>query len=114
MSKVEREKGGQSRPPTSLDSPHTHHPPLSSRRTWKPNTQAKALFSEALGGRVRVTVTTSALRSIDRAGGLDAYLLATPPAKLDSDVGEELRARVVAALEARRAAGQVGQPAGEA
>ena len=59
---------------------------------------------------MRLTVTTSALRSIDRAGGLDAYLLSTPPSKLDSDAGEELRARIVAALAARRAAGQV--PAG--
>lgn len=65
------------------------------------------MFSAALGARVRLTVTASALRSIDRAGGLDAYLLSTPPARLDSDVGEELRARVVAALATRREAGQV-------
>lgn len=85
-------------------------PSPSSRRTWKPNTQSKLLFSAALGASVRLTVTASALRTIDRAGGLDAYLLATPPGRLDSDAGEELRARVVAALRARREAGQVAAP----
>mmetsp|Transcript_1162 Transcript_1162/g.3689 ORF Transcript_1162/g.3689 Transcript_1162/m.3689 type:complete len:136 (+) Transcript_1162:62-469(+) len=45
------------------------------RRTWKPNAQSAALYSELLDKTVRVNVTPAALRSIDKAGGLDAYVL---------------------------------------
>jgi hypothetical protein len=30
-------------------------------------------------------------RNIDKAGGLDNYILKTPPHKLDSDMGEKIR-----------------------
>ncbi|KAK4704198.1 large subunit ribosomal protein L28, partial [Phenoliferia sp. Uapishka_3] len=44
------------------------------RRTWLPNIQTKAVWSEALGKSLRLKVTTGALRTIDKVGGLDAYL----------------------------------------
>ena len=90
-------EGGQppARHPTPPSSPLSS--PRSSRRTWKPNAQTKALFSATLGASVRLRVTASALRDIDRAGGLDAYLLAAPPAALTSDIGEVLQAAVRAA-----------------
>lgn len=37
-------------------------------------------------------------RNIDKAGGLDNYILQTPAAKLESDVGEALRSRMQAEL----------------
>lgn len=55
----------------------------SSRRTWKPNVQQKSLWLSAAGKHVRLPVTTTALRTIDKAGGLDSFLLNTKPAKLD-------------------------------
>jgi large subunit ribosomal protein L28 len=61
------------------------------RREWKPNAQYKALFSDVLGESVRLRVTTHALRCIDKAGGLDAYLLNTRKEKLDSQVGVKLK-----------------------
>lgn len=56
------------------------------RRTWVPNVHAQSLFSELLGCKLPFRATTYALRTIDKYGGLDNYLLRTPDAKLDSDV----------------------------
>jgi len=47
------------------------------KRTWLPNVQSKRLHSEALGERVRVKLTTKALKTIKKYGGLDNYLLGT-------------------------------------
>lgn len=66
-----------------------------SRRKWRPNAQRKSLYSEILDKSFKFQVTTTALRSIDKAGGLDRYILQTPPHKLDSDIGEKLRGKMM-------------------
>lgn len=58
------------------------------RRRFLPNMQDAALYSEVLGKPVRVRLSTRALRTIEHNGGIDAYLLSTPNAKL---AGEALR-----------------------
>ncbi|XP_044472242.1 uncharacterized protein LOC123200923 [Mangifera indica] len=58
-----------------------------SRRCWKPNVQEKRLFSYILDRHIRVKVTTHALRCIDKAGGIDEYLLKTPYHKMDTEMG---------------------------
>lgn len=45
------------------------------KRKFKPNVFIKRLYSETLDDMLRFHVTTKALRSIDKAGGLDNYLL---------------------------------------
>ena len=67
------------------------------RRTFKPNAQRKRLWSETLGCWLRFNLTTHALRCIDRAGGIDAYLLKTPDAKLGSIAGANARRMIEAA-----------------
>ncbi len=57
------------------------------RRRFLPNLQRATLISDALGERVRLRLTTHALRTVDRHGGLDAYLLATRDDKLSLAVG---------------------------
>ncbi|CAA0810596.1 Ribosomal L28 family [Striga hermonthica] len=57
------------------------------RRSWKPNVQEKRLFSYILDRHIRVKVTTHALRCIDKAGGIDEYLLKTPYHKMDTEMG---------------------------
>lgn len=52
------------------------------RRTWLPNVQTKAVWSEALGKTLRLKVTAGALRTIDKVGGLDAYLFRMKPDRL--------------------------------
>lgn len=56
-----------------------------SRRTWKPNVQTKRIFSLALDHYIRINLTTHALRCIDKAGGLDEYLLNIPDRKLENE-----------------------------
>jgi large subunit ribosomal protein L28 len=48
------------------------------RRRWNPNVQYKKLYSEVLDEMIKFHVTASALRSIDKYGGLDNYLLKSP------------------------------------
>ncbi len=52
---------------------HAHN---KTRRRFLPNLQKMSLMSEALGETVRLRLTPHALRSVDRRGGLDAFLLA--------------------------------------
>mmetsp|Transcript_4172 Transcript_4172/g.8044 ORF Transcript_4172/g.8044 Transcript_4172/m.8044 type:complete len:210 (+) Transcript_4172:39-668(+) len=75
------------------------HSERKSRRSWKPNVQSKRLWSETLGQMVPFRVTTYALRCIDKAGGLDNYLMKTPPEKLGSTAGETAKARILMAME---------------
>ena len=52
------------------------------RRRYLPNLQKASLMSDALGKAIQVRLTTSAIRTIEKRGGLDAYLTSTPAAKL--------------------------------
>ncbi|SPQ27108.1 21745ee3-358f-4d16-9478-8f28aee4ca86 [Thermothielavioides terrestris] len=56
------------------------------RRKWRPNVQHKGLWSASLGVFVRTRVTTRVLRTIDKAGGLDEYLLGRTPQRV-KDLG---------------------------
>ena len=66
------------------------------RREWQPNVQYQGLFSDALQRKIYVHVTTDALKRIDRAGGLDMYLLTQPVASHGSIVAEQLRGLISA------------------
>ena len=48
--------------------------------------QCKRLFSESLGAWVKVRITAYALRLVDKAGGIDRYLLSTSNSKLNPTV----------------------------
>ena len=52
------------------------------RRRFLPNLQRASILSDALGEAVRLRVTTSAIRTIEKNGGLDAFLLGTANRKL--------------------------------
>lgn len=66
------------------------HSKQKTRRTWLPNVQSKRLYSEMLGSMIKTKVTTRALKTIDKHGGLDGYLL---NARIDSLGLEGLRLR---------------------
>jgi large subunit ribosomal protein L28 len=53
-----------------------------SRRRWRPNIVSKKLFSVSLGKLIKIKVATRVLRTIDKVGGLDAYLLGDKPARI--------------------------------
>ncbi len=51
-------------------------------RRWQPNLQKVTLRSDALRRTLRLSVSTRALRSIQKRGGLDAFLLGTSDSAL--------------------------------
>ena len=46
-----------------------------SKRIYRPNLQTIALVSEVLGNSYKLKVAMNTLRSVDKVGGLDPYLL---------------------------------------
>ena len=56
------------------------------KRRFLPNLQQTSLLSDSLGRSIRLRVSTRGLRTIEHRGGLDAWLLGTPDAKLDKDL----------------------------
>ncbi|KAK4149669.1 ribosomal L28 family-domain-containing protein [Chaetomidium leptoderma] len=59
---------------------------IKTRRKWRPNVHHKRLWSASLGVFVRTRVTTRVLRTVDKAGGLDEYLLGRKPQRV-KDLG---------------------------
>jgi len=55
------------------------------RRRFLPNLQYTRLMSDALNEQVRLRLTTRAIRTIEKAGGLDAFLMKTPNRKLPEE-----------------------------
>ncbi len=55
------------------------------RRRFLPNLQRASLLSDVLGETVQVRLCTRAIRTVEKRGGLDAFLLSTP----DSDLGKK-------------------------
>jgi large subunit ribosomal protein L28 len=58
------------------------HSNRKSKRRFEPNLQHAHFHSEALGRRVRLRITTRAIRTVTKRGGLDAFLIGTADAKL--------------------------------
>jgi large subunit ribosomal protein L28 len=54
---------------------HVSHANNKTKRVFRPNLQTVALASEVLGQKVRLRISMNALRSLDRSGGLDPFLL---------------------------------------
>ena len=77
------------------------HSNVKTNRRFEPNIQRATLQSEALRRKVSLRITTRALRSISRAGGLDAYLLGTADTKLAPE-GLRLKHQVKKALAGKK------------
>ena len=52
------------------------------RRRFLPNLQETSLLSDLLGTDVKLRMSTRAIRTVERSGGIDAFLLATPNRRL--------------------------------
>ena len=55
---------------------------VKTRRSWKPNILTRRLFSKALNRHVQVRVSARVLRTIDKLGGVDRYLLGETAARI--------------------------------
>jgi large subunit ribosomal protein L28 len=72
------------------------------KRRFLPNLQDATLLSDVLGRSVRVRISTNGLKTVEHAGGLDAWLAKTSGAKLDKEM-RRLKVQVETALEKRAA-----------
>jgi large subunit ribosomal protein L28 len=73
------------------------HSNAKTNRRFEPNLQKVTLRSDALRRKVSLRITTRAIRSISRAGGLDAFLLGANDNKLAAP-GLRLKHQVKKAL----------------
>ncbi|MEK9683009.1 MAG: 50S ribosomal protein L28 [Rhodospirillaceae bacterium] len=61
------------------------HAQNKTRRRFLPNLQTTTILSDALGGPVKLKLSTQTIRTIEKNGGLDSYLLSAS----DKDLTEE-------------------------
>ena len=54
------------------------------KRIYRPNLQTLSLASEALGNSYSLRISMNALRSLDRTGGLDPFLLKSKDSALSA------------------------------
>ena len=78
---------------------HAHN---KTRRRFLPNLQQISLFSDALNKSVRLRLCTNTVRTVEKNGGLDAYLMKTALDKLTPEI-RRLKKRIKKALEAKAA-----------
>lgn len=71
------------------------------RRRFLPNLQDTTMLSDLLGERVRMRLSTRAIRTVEHNGGIDAFLLSTPDRRLPEEA-QSLKRRILRA-QARRA-----------
>ena len=69
------------------------HTGVRTRRRFEPNLQNATFYSEILGVKLNLRVTTNGIRTIEKNGGLDAYLLGKPVSRL-TDECKLLRKRI--------------------
>jgi large subunit ribosomal protein L28 len=74
-----------------------------SKRRFLPNLKSVSLMSDALQRSVRLRISTSALRSVEHRGGLDAFMLKARESEL-SPRAKLLRKEVLAKLTENEAA----------
>ncbi len=73
------------------------HSNVKTSRRFEPNLQKTTLYSDALRRKVSLQVSTRALRSVQKNGGLDSYLLSRADAEL-APAGLRLKRQVKKAL----------------
>lgn len=71
------------------------------KRKFRPNVFVKRVYSEILDTMVRFHLTASTLRSIDKAGGLDNYLL-NPKKSISEGEGYEIKKKILKRLKNQR------------
>lgn len=69
------------------------------RRRFLPNVQTRRLYSEALGENIRVKLAANTIRTIEKRGGLDQFLLTIRKSALPTELAR-VRRRIEAKQEA--------------
>jgi large subunit ribosomal protein L28 len=76
------------------------HSNRKTKRRFEPNLQSATLYSDALSRKITLRITTRALRSVTKGGGIDAWLLASADANLAPE-GLRLKRAIKRALAGR-------------
>ena len=69
----------------SLTGNNVSHAKNRTKRRFFPNLQKISFSSEKLGKSIQLKVAASTIRTVEKKGGLDEYLLKTPNIKLSSE-----------------------------
>ena len=67
---------------TFLTGNNVSHAKNRTKRRFLPNLQNISFTSDKLGKSFRLKVATSAIRTVEKKGGLDSFLISTPNSKL--------------------------------
>ena len=70
---------------TYLNGNNVSHAKNRTKRRFMPNLQKISFTSEKLGKSIQLKVAASSIRTVEKKGGLDEYLLNTSNAKLPSE-----------------------------
>ena len=81
---------------TVMTGNNVSHANNKTRRRFLPNLQHATMHSEVLGRRVRLRLSTSAMRTIEKHGGLDTFLIQARNAEL-ADEARQLKLEIKAA-----------------
>ena len=73
---------------TVMSGNNVSHANNRTRRRFLPNLQATRMHSEVLNRQISLRVSTSAMRTVEKHGGLDAYLLQARNAELAAEARE--------------------------
>lgn len=85
-----------------LSGNNVSHAKNRTRRRFLPNIQMSSMPSEALGQSIKLKLATQTIRTIEKNGGIDAYLLSTSNTKL-TDEAQRLKRKIRLASEAASA-----------
>ncbi len=78
---------------------HAHN---KTRRRFLPNLQVISLYSDALNKPIRLRLSAKTVRTVEKKGGIDAYLLAAHDSRLSPEV-LRIKKRVKKAIAAKAA-----------
>ena len=67
-----------------------------SRRRWLPNMQRASFMSDVLDETIKLRLSSRGIRTIEKKGGLDAFLMGTPETKLGPTL-QKLKRRIAEA-----------------
>jgi large subunit ribosomal protein L28 len=79
------------------------HSEIKTHRRFLPNLQATSFLSEILGTSISMRVSSRGIKTVERHGGLDAYLLDTGNSKLSPEA-RKLKARILKARDKKSGA----------
>lgn len=85
-----------------LSGNNVSHANNKTRRRFLPNLQEQSLLSDTLGFAVSMRLSTRAIRTVERNGGIDAFLMGTRNSKLPA-VALSLKRQIIKAGKKKQA-----------